>query len=345
MANGGIRGKVNSVASDGASGVFDLEEVYLSVLGDNWPGTILPLNVDFLVIGGGGGSTGYSNYLMTGGGGAGGYLNSYGSDSSGGNSASLSTLVLAASTNYTVTVGAGGAAGHNDGADSVFSGTDKFGSNFNHTAGGGGAGGGTAGVNAGGNNGGSAGGASYLVVETNPPSFTTYSGGTATANQGSNGGDAGGTATGPQSAYWCSIYQSVAWCITTATYGGGGGGGAGGAGSAGSDSGGGNGGDGLATAITGGMVTRAGGGAGTGRTGSDGVTVTNGSPGAGQNNAGGGANAGASASAGNDGTVILRYPTLYTISFDSNYLTGTTQTVGTDSVTTFTAGSGTISFT
>lgn len=345
MANGGIRGKVNSVASSGASGVFDLEEIYLSVLGYNWPGTKLPLNVDFLVIGGGGGAGGYSNLLMTGGGGAGGYLNSYGSDLSGGSSASLSTLVLAESANYTVTVGAGGAAGHNDGADSVFSGTDKFGSNFNHTAGGGGAGGGTTGVNADGNDGGSAGGGAYLVVATDPTSFTPYTGGTATANQGSDGGDAGGTATGPRSAYWCGVYNTTYWCMTDGSYGAGGGGGAAGAGSAGTTTGGGNGGDGLATAITGTIVTRAGGGAGTGRTGSDASVVSNGSAGAGQANAGGGANAGASASAGNDGTVILRYPTLYTISFDSNYLTGTTQTVGTDSVTTFTAGSGTISFT
>ena len=346
MGNGGIMGKVNTVAIDGASGVYELNEVFLSKLEITWPGSPPPLDVDFLVIGGGGGAVGYgTGYNMTGGGGAGGYLNSYGSESSGANSTGLSALALAMGTNYTVTVGAGGSAGHNDGADSVLSGTDRNGVSFNHTAAGGGAGGGTTSSDALGNNGGCAGGGSHLVDVENSTG-TAYNNGDGTANQGSNGGSAAGTITGPYNEYWCDLTGDVTHCLAIAQYGGGGGGGAGAAGSDGSTSGGGDGGDGLASSITGASVTRAGGGAGSGRVGSAGADkfITNGSAGSGQSNAGGGANAGASDTAGNAGTVILRYPDAYTISFNGNVLTGTTTTDGDYKVTEFTAGTGTVSF-
>ena len=91
-------------------------------------------------------------------------------------------------------------------------------------------------------------------------------------------------------------------------------------------------------------MTRAGGGGGSGRTGDHGKTISNGSGGSGQANAGGGGNAGSGGDAGNAGTVILRYPNTVTISFDSGELTGTTATDGTDKVTSFTAGSGNVSW-
>jgi hypothetical protein len=47
--------------------------------------------------------------------------------------------------------------------------------------------------------------------------------------------------------------------------------------------------------------------------------------------------------AGGSGVVILRYPSAYTITAGGS-LTSSTATVGTDKVTTFTAGSDTITF-
>lgn len=343
MTNGGVIGKPNIATSEAASGVWSLNEAFLAISAETWPGSAAPLDVDFLVIAGGGGSTAYSDYKMSGGGGAGGYLNSYGSEPSGGDTASLSTLPLDVATSYTLTVGAGGAAGQYNGANSIFSGTDRIGASFNHTATGGGFGGTEEGTssNRTGSSGGSGGGGCHVTAGS---SGTAYDGSAGTSNQGTSGGDAGGTVSGPANAYYCSIFSSPEWCLSTATFGGGGGGGAGAAGSDGSNSGGGNGGAGLASSITGGSVTRAGGGAGTGRTGSYGQNVTNGSAGAGQSQAGGGANAGSSDAAGNNGTVILRYPNFYTISVVSGSLSATTATDGADKVTTFTAGSGSISF-
>ena len=88
-----------------------------SLLGEAIP----DLTVDYLVVAGGG--SGGAN--SAGGGGAGGLRTSYGSTSGGGATAE-SSLSLAASTNYTVTVGAGAAAVTYDndglqGSDSVFS--------------------------------------------------------------------------------------------------------------------------------------------------------------------------------------------------------------------------------
>lgn len=352
MGNGGVIGKVNPVTIDRASGVYELEEVFLESLSESWPGSPPPLDVDFLAIGGGGGAVGYgTDYSMTGGGGAGGYLNSYGSELSGGSSDSENgkpdALALATATNYTVTVGAGASAGQNAGASSVISGTDRNGVNFSQTAAGGAGGGGTASGNANGTNGASGGGATYRVIVDDPPGFYgSYTGGTGTTSQGTDGGNAGGSTAGPYNSYWCSIISNADMCLAAMSYGGGGGGGAGAAGSDGSNSGGGNGGAGLASAITGTSVTRAGGGAGSGRVGGAGSdkVITNGSGGSGQSNAGGGANAGASDTAGNAGTVILRYPSAFTISFDGNVLTGSTTTDGDFKVTEFTAGTGTISF-
>jgi hypothetical protein len=49
--------------------------------------------------------------------------------------------------------------------------------------------------------------------------------------------------------------------------------------------------------------------------------------------------------AGGSGVVILRYPDAYTISNPGGGLTFSTSTVGSDKVTTFTAGTGNIQFT
>ena len=73
-------------------------------------GTALPLIVAYLVIAGGGGGAG----SYGGGGGAGGYRNSYASETSGRNSSTEIKLANIVATNYTVTVGAGGAGSGGD---------------------------------------------------------------------------------------------------------------------------------------------------------------------------------------------------------------------------------------
>src|SRR6056300_1198844 len=64
--------------------------------------------IEYLIIAGGG-SGGGSNQTGSGGGGAGGYLNSYASETSGRNSSTASTYTTYKDTNYTVSVGGGGA--------------------------------------------------------------------------------------------------------------------------------------------------------------------------------------------------------------------------------------------
>jgi hypothetical protein len=59
---------------------------------------------------------------------------------------------------------------------------------------------------------------------------------------------------------------------------------------------------------------------------------------------GGGAAGGRLGSSGGSGIVIVRYPSTYTITIGAG-LTGTTATVGGNKVTTFTAGTGQVSFT
>jgi hypothetical protein len=58
---------------------------------------------------------------------------------------------------------------------------------------------------------------------------------------------------------------------------------------------------------------------------------------------GNGANTPNAGGAGGSGVVILRYPTKYTITIGAG-LTGTTSTVGSNKVTTITAGTGNVSF-
>jgi len=275
-----------------------------------------PITVNYLVVAGGGG--GGPNH--GGGGGAGGLRTSYGSTSGGGGAAE-SSLTLSIGTIYTVTIGAGGIGGvvssnGASGANSVFSTITSLG-------GGGGAQDSGAGVVGGSGGGGSRGGTA----------------GSGTANQGYSGS-------------------------TGVTYSGGGGGGAGAVGSNGNANVGGNGGAGIANSISSVSVNYAGGGGGNGYLGAGGTGGTGGGGNGGQyggggeyvgsngtpNTGGGGggnfSNSGGFQQRGMDGgsgIVIIRYPNTKTITVGAG-LTATTAAVGTDSVTTFTAGTGTITF-
>ena len=241
------------------------------------------VTADYLVVAGGGGGGG-GNEPGGGGGGAGGYRTNVGG----------SALSLTSGTNYTVTVGAGGAGGikvlGNNGSDSVFStitstgggrgagsiGTDTV-TSGNGGSGGGGARPGSPGTNMAGGLG-------------NTPSTSPSQG-----NDGGNGRHIGGVSSN-----------------------GGGGGGSSAAGQNASDvSRGGNGGNGSANSISGSSVTYAGGGGGGSDTGNNGTGGTGGG-GAGANtgvsgttNLGGGgggsANYNSNVGAGGSGIVIVRY--------------------------------------
>ena len=317
----------------GQSGIWNLSEVVERSQITNerqWGGLIAPFTVDYLVIGGGGGGgvgmTGSS--YSTGGGGAGGYLNSFGSENSGGNTSGLSSLTLEANEDYSVTIGAGGAADA-DGSNTVFSGTDSSDTAFNKTANGGGhGGGGTTTSTIVGANGGSGGGGGSKGFSTNK---ATGAGGTGTTNQGTNG--AAGTANTQVDAFLCEATGEEQYCNNDDAKGGGGGG----AQTAGATSG--NGGNGLASSITGSSVTRAGGG----KAAND---SNGGSPsrGSGSTNSGGGGDGGTSstATAGQDGVVILHYPNARTLT--ASGLTVSTTDNGTYKISTITAGSGTFQF-
>ena len=286
-----------------------------------------PLSVQYLVVGGG------ASGGQVGGGGAGGSLTNFGGI----------PLALSTSTNYAITVGGGGAATAsirgNNGSDSIFS-------NITSTGGGGGGGQGAA-TNAGdGYNGGSGGGAGVYDAGSGTPG----NGNTPATNpsQGNNGGND-------------NKASSTQWS----------GGGGGGAGTVGQNAPtsilAGDGGAGLASAITvasgtGPFYAAGGGGsswnygtgtpsAGTGGSsigGNGGTSSGVATSGATNTGSGGGANGFTSngnvignSGSGGSGIVILRYPNSYTISG----LSGTTTTVGTDKVTTFTnAGTGNIQF-
>ena len=276
------------------------------------------LTVNYLVVAGGGGG----GKDRGGGGGAGGYRTSYGI--TGGGGSGEAALPLIKDTNYTVTIGAGGnPAPYNVtptlGGNSVFH-------TITSTGGGGGGSSTTQGAD-----GGSGGGA--------PNAGTQLGGSPVTPTQGYKGGDSTGA--------------TNAAC--------GGGGGAGGAG-ANATSNAGAGGVGLSSNITGIPVFRGGGGGGgasdgavaAGGNGGGGAgcsnnsscTATSGTPNTGGGGGGNGGGGGGSGGYGGSGIVILRYPDAYTITeTTSAQLTFTTATVGSDKVTTFTGGDGTIEFT
>ena len=263
------------------------------------------LNVEYLVIagGGGGGAGGGSN--LGGGGGAGGYISAITGEQSGGPSTVLSAFAAQLSTNYDVTVGAGGsgaASGTTNGSNSQFK--------SDVTAIGGGRGAflrnPPAWLPAGSGGSGGGGGEGQL------------GGGAGTTNQGNAGGSVGG-----------------------ANQTGGGGGGAGAAGTGN----GGPGGVGIQSAVADGstQVFRAGGGAMSGAPGGQGGGAPGGQSGE-ANTGGGGGTGNRDGGNGGSGVVILRYPKGYTINADPGHTVSTTQ-IGTQQVSTFTAGSGNIQFT
>ena len=248
------------------------------------------ISTNYLVIAGGGGGAKSNG----GGGGAGGYRNSFNSETSGGGGSSETALEFTAGTQYTITIGQGGAGnpstasvGDNGGYSSI------TGSNIIDIYSTGGGGGGN-GQNEDGIAGGSGGGGA---------SASFGNGGAGTSNQGFAGGNGSGG--------------------TGATTGGGGGGGAFEAGENGVASGGGHGGNGLASAITGSSVTRGGGGGGSGK--DSGSVGQGGTGGGGNSNSGSTGTAGAGtantggggggthdanpAGAGGSGVVILRLAT------------------------------------
>ena len=289
----------------------------------NGSGTInQKLTVSYLVIAGGAG--GGSN--RGGGGGAGGYRNAYASESSGGGGSTETALTLVVGTSYSVTVGAGGAGGTNQGKGT--NGSDSVFSTITSIGGGGGSGRTTDDAQSGGSGGGSA---------------QAGSGGAGTSNQGFAGGT--GNTGGAGSA---------------------GGGGAGSTGFAGgatardSSNRFGDGGAGLSSSITGSAVSRGGGGAGGSDNATAGVATHGGGNGKGggggagtagtANTGGGGGNAGSSSApyqaggAGGSGVVILRYSNEFTISNPGGGLTISTATDGDDKVSSITAGTGNVSW-
>jgi hypothetical protein len=288
------------------------------------------IDIDYLVVAGGGGG----GVTYAGAGGAGGLRSTVTATGRGGTLETAAKVLK--STNYTVTVGAGG---NGKSGGSCGLGTNGVNSVFSTVTSLGGGGGGhyLVGANAvGGNSGGCGGG-----------------GGTPDSPNSAGPGGAGTTGQG---------YDGGAGEVGN-DYRGGGGGGAGSAGTAGTSKP--NGGNGVAVSITGSSVTYAGGGgggainnkiAGDGGTGGGGAgatgadAATNGSTnfGGGGGGAGGtGAGCGGTSNAGNGGSgvVILRYLTSAgTISVGAGLTADATGTDGSYSYKKFTAGSGNVSW-
>jgi len=276
--------------------------------------TALNIGFSFLVLAGGGGGGGAST--IGAGGAGGGYRSSYSTELSGGGAAAESKFFPTMSTNYTVTVGAGGAfkyRGSNSVLGSITSigggrGGDDGSNNDNTEAPDGGYGGGSAGGSGGGNGSGA---------------NARARGGLGTTGQGYQGG-----------------YN---------TTGGRDGAGSGGAAAAGTNSSGdngnawGSGGAGRASSITGTSVTR---GGGIGGAGSGGGWGGQRGAGSGSANLGGGGipsySNGGSGSA-DSGIVVVRYPNTYTITVGAG-LTASTTNSGSDKITQFTQGTGNASW-
>tara|TARA_R110002051_G_scaffold15111_4_gene47767 strand:+ start:1998 stop:3647 length:1650 start_codon:yes stop_codon:yes gene_type:complete len=292
------------------------------------------VTTDYLVVAGGaggGGSTTAGFGQSGGAGGAGGLRTSYGSATGGGGSAETS-LSLTPATNYTATIGGGGAGGAaNTASGPGVSGSDSVFSSITSTGGGGG------GSDSNGGTGGSGGGGGSMT------NGTLYTGGApSTPTQGFVGGY--GDNTGAPLNFW-----------------GGGGGGAGAQGvDANQDSNLPDGGDGLSIAITGAAVYYGGGGGGgnwsdsanTGQAqggqgggGNGSIRTTSSNGFAGTANLGGGGGGGGqlgAGGAGGSGVIILRYSTTYTLTNPGAGLTLSTAIDGSDNVTTITAGTGNI---
>ena len=266
--------------------------------------------VNFLVVAGGGGA-GRNDSYYGGGGGGGGFRSS--TDGRGGGQSSDTALELTPSTNYTVTVGAGGA----EGARGTAKGTTGSDSVFGTITSKGGGGGGAYDATGDGLDGGSGGGGGG--------NDQANSGGSALTSPVVHGYDGGDVAAGSGE-------------------GGAGGGGAGSAGANASTTTGSNGGNAKAATITGSTVYYAAGGGGKrgwgGSHGSAGGQATgnaNSGDGGGGNDHAAGVNA-----VGRSGVVILKYPSANTLTIGSG-LTSSTATSGDFKITTFTAGTDNIS--
>jgi hypothetical protein len=274
----------------------------------------LPLDVEYLVVAGGGGAT-----QRQGAGGAGGFR--------------TGTLTsLAQATNFTVTVGGGGASG------SGVNGTSGSNSVFSTITSAGGGGGGD--IQANGLNGGSGGGGGHQQAggstsggSGNTPSTSPSQGsnggkgldGNVSPYSGGGGGGASATGSGASGSGGGNGGNGSASSITgsSVTYAGGGGGGAYQA----------------SVASTGGTGGGGNGGAlGGDNNGSAGGTNTGGGGGGGHRQAGTDPNGGA----GGSGIVILKYTDNFTISNPAGGLTFTTSTSGGYKITSFTAGTGNV---
>jgi hypothetical protein len=277
--------------------------------------TSFSFTVDYLVIAGGGGAGGNlgTGTYASAGGGAGGYRSNVPGFSSGANSPAESGFSANGFTNYTVTVGGGGAISTR-GSNSVFGSVSSRGGGAGSPAQGG------ADIN-----GGSGGGAG------DPVGTAGMSAGTGVSGQGTSGGAAPGG---------------------IGTSGGGGGAGAAGSGNQGGNGlasplsgtpvtrgGGGSGGTGATT--PGGT----GGGGASGAPGGPGTPATAGTPNTGGGGGGAqGPNGGQAGNTGGSGTVILRYTNTRTISNPSGGLTFTTSANGSNTIAIFTAGTGNVSW-
>ncbi len=264
-------------------------------------------NADYLIIAGGGG----------GGGGRGGNATVWSSGGGGGGYQYNAGIKFLIDTNYTITVGDGGAGGAGNGTPVASGGENSsiVASGIINEVATGGVGGGQSSGASGGNSGSlpsNSGGTSYTAG-----AYWGAGGGAGAGSNGSNGSNLSGGNGG--NGYQSSITGTAAY------YGGGGGGGI--------------------YAQTGGSGGLGGGGNGKGTTtnGDDGVNNTGGG-GGGAGSAGASAGVNFTGGTGGSGVVILRYPNTQTITIGSG-LTGTTATVGSDKVTTFTDGTGTITFT
>lgn len=261
--------------------------------------------IEYVIVGGGGGG-GPQASRTSGGGGGGGFRSSLRGGTTFKGGITEVTIIFTSNLSFPVTVGAGGASA-TKGSDSIFG---------TVTAEGGGAGTSTSN----GGNGGCGGG---------PGGTPGLTGGVGT--HGANGGGGG-------------------------DYGGAGGGGSLSNGGTGTSNTGAAGGSGTASTITGSSVTRAGGGGGGSFFNASGAGggAGGGGTGAGASNngtngtantggGGGGASSARTAGSGGSGVVILSYPSAYTITIGEG-LTGTTATVGSQKVTTITAGTGNVSW-
>ena len=336
---------VDNVLTVTLTGIFPGADSLNTALTLSGLSVVIPLIVDYLVVAGGGSSGAAGG----GGGGGGGLRTSYGSTTGGGGS-SESTLTLVASTNYLVTVGAGGAGvvhanPGNPGSNSVFSIITSTGGGF----------GGSYNTGYGGGTGGSGGGAGNSAISTSTFGAVVsptqgYVGGYKSVGSGApnyitaGGGGAGGPAgnvtqntTPSDGGVGLAVNilnstnagtASVGEVSGSDVYYAGGGGGA-----SGSTSG--------APRGSGGL-----GGGTDGAAGCPGTAPTAGTPNTGGGNGGTGGCPTAYSTGGGSGVVILRYPSGYTITVGAGITqsSGSPFTEGSNKVSVFTAGTGNIQF-